>query len=45
MTKATDLIYFTGITGRSNTPRLLGCTNLTEITIPPNLHDLDGNFC
>ena len=45
LTKATDLIYFTGITGRSNTPRLLYCTNLTEITIPPNLHDLDGNFC
>lgn len=45
LTKATDLIYFTGITGRGNTPRLLGCTNITEITIPPNLHDLSGDFC
>lgn len=45
LTKATDLIYFTGITGRNNTPRLGGCTNLTEITIPPNLHDLAGGFC
>jgi hypothetical protein len=45
LTKATDLEYFTGITSRSNTPRLLGCTNITEITIPPNLHDLDGGFC
>ena len=45
LTKATDLIYFTGIIGRGNTPIFEGCTNLTEITIPPNLHVLDGRFC
>lgn len=43
LTKATDLIYFTGLTG-NNCPRFYGCTNLTEITIPPNIHVLQNGF-
>ena len=42
--KANDLKYFTGISGSGNSPRFAGCTNLTEITIPPNLHVLNAAF-
>lgn len=41
--KATDLIYFTGITG-NNCPRFHACSNMTEITVPPNLYVLSNGF-
>jgi hypothetical protein len=41
--KATDLIYFTGLTGNSMFS-MGGCTNMTEVTIPPNVTKLSGDF-
>lgn len=41
--KATDLIYFSGLTG-SNMFSMYGCTNMTEVTLPPNITQLDATF-
>lgn len=35
--KANDFIYFTGLTGESMFT-MGGCTNLTEVTLPPNIN-------
>lgn len=41
--KATDFIYFTGLTGQGMFS-MSGCTNMTEVTIPPNVTKLRGDF-
>lgn len=41
--KATDFIYFTGLTGNGMFS-MKGCTNMTEVTIPPNVTKLNGDF-
>lgn len=41
--KATDLIYFSGLTG-SNMFSMQGCTNMTEVTLPPNVTQLNSTF-
>lgn len=41
--KATDLIYFSRLTG-SNMFSMYGCTNMTEVTLPPNITQLNATF-